>query len=82
VIQVDQNFGRSWHRSNPQNVTPCIIPKGKYVVTGPHWRLLGGAATSELSAVAVGGTREKCMLQGVGLEEIQSYSMEKLLGPS
>lgn len=39
VIQVDQNFGRS-HRADAR-VAPCIIPKGKYVVTGSHWRLLG-----------------------------------------
>ncbi|CAL1127973.1 unnamed protein product [Cladocopium goreaui] len=65
VIQVDQNFGRS-HRADAR-VAPCIIPKGKYVVTGSHWRLLG--------------TREKCFLQGVGPAEIEGYGMEKCLSP-
>ena len=39
VIQVDQNFGRS-HRADAR-IAPCVIPKGKYVVTGAQWRLLG-----------------------------------------
>ena len=63
VIQVDQNFGRS-HRADAR-IAPCIIPKGKYVVTGAQWRLLG--------------TREKCFLQGVGPAEIDAYQMEKRL---
>ena len=29
---MDQNFGRS-HRADAR-IAPCIIPKGKYVVTG------------------------------------------------
>ena len=37
---MDQNFGRS-HRADAR-IAPCIIPKGKYVVTGAEkWRLLG-----------------------------------------
>lgn len=37
----DQNFARSTYlRSNPR-ISPCIIPHGKYIVTG-RWSLLGG----------------------------------------
>ena len=40
VVQVDQHFGRNWCRSNPR-LCPCVIPKGKYVLT--HlWRFLTG----------------------------------------
>ncbi|CAE7498752.1 unnamed protein product [Symbiodinium sp. CCMP2592] len=64
VIQVDQGFGRSWHRSD-HRIAPCVIPKGKYIVTGPTWRLMD--------------KQEKCFLQGVGPEEISAYRMEELL---
>lgn len=64
VIQVDQGFGRSWHRSD-HRIAPCVIPKGKYIVTGPTWRLMD--------------KQEKCFLQGVGPEEISAYRMEQLL---
>ncbi|CAE7255488.1 unnamed protein product [Symbiodinium natans] len=64
VIQVDQGFGRSWHRSD-HRIAPCIIPKGKYLLTGPTWRLMD--------------KQEKCFLQGVGPQEIRAYRMEELL---
>ncbi|CAJ1368850.1 unnamed protein product, partial [Effrenium voratum] len=63
VIQVDQSFDRqTWHRKNEQ-LTPCLIPKGKYVVTA-RWSLLGA--------------KEKMMLQGVGPEEYMRYQMNTL----
>ena len=43
----DQGFGRSWVRSD-HRVAPCVIPKGKYLVTGATWRLLGTQAGASL----------------------------------
>ncbi|CAK9002168.1 Uncharacterized protein SCF082_LOCUS7226 [Durusdinium trenchii] len=39
IIQVATNFARStWHRSCPF-IMPCLIPSGKYIVSG-RWTLL------------------------------------------
>ncbi|CAK9085947.1 Uncharacterized protein SCF082_LOCUS40690 [Durusdinium trenchii] len=63
IVQVDQNYERNtYHRSNPL-VSPCIIPHGKYAVTG-QWRLLSG--------------QEKLLLQGLGTEDILRYGLNKL----
>jgi site-specific DNA-cytosine methylase len=40
VVQLDQDFGRNWCRTDPHHC-PCVVPKGKYVLT--HlWKFLGG----------------------------------------
>ena len=40
VVQVDQNFGRNWCRRDPR-LCPCVVPKGKYVLTH-FWKFLAG----------------------------------------
>ena len=43
ISAEDQNFERSTYVRSNCFLTPCIIPHGKYCVTGPErWNLLGG----------------------------------------
>ena len=42
-LAKDQNFERSTFVASDPSLTPCLIPHGKYVVTGTNrWSLLGG----------------------------------------
>ena len=85
----DQGFGRSWHRSD-HRIAPCVIPKGKYIVTGPTWRLMdkqAGLAWEDLRGFLASGTkrhersvlRRNAFCRVLGPEEISAYRMEELL---
>ncbi|CAE7238944.1 unnamed protein product [Symbiodinium sp. CCMP2592] len=63
LVQVDQAFNRQiFCRANP-TVVPCLLPKGKYIVTG-RWTVLSG--------------QEKMALQGISPSEMETYSFTEL----
>ena len=65
VIQVDQSFGRHPVSSSPLKASACVIPNGKYVVTGkPQFRLLTA--------------KEMMSLQGFGPEDLYRLQFDKL----
>ena len=64
-IQVDQSFSRRPVSGQPLLATNCMIPNGKYVVSGSScFRLLTAM--------------EMCALQGIGPEDCYRLGLDKL----
>ena len=66
LFSKDQNFNRqTFPKKHAGQRTCCLIPKGRYVVTGPgQWRMLTA--------------KEMGMLQGLGSEDWYRFGMDKL----
>ena len=66
LFSKDQNFNRqTFPKKHAGQRTCCLIPKGRYVVTGPgQWRMLTA--------------KEMGMLQGLGSEDWYRFGMDTL----
>ena len=71
----DQNFGRCIHRTNPK-CCPCLLPSGKYVLSGKSWSLLGPKDWQ--LRIALLPCQDKLRLQGIGTTDQINYKLDAL----
>ena len=66
IVQIDMSLTFTTYRADI-SLCPCVVPKGKYVLTGiDEWRVLSAA--------------DHLLLQGVGLQDQSKYMIVDQLG--